>query len=145
AWQVGGVAALVVCVVYVVARSRREGRLTFDALVFIAWTTAIWLDPATNNYLRPQLVYNAYLFNLGSWAPHIPGWSTPNARLLPEPIVAYAGIYGGSGVFAGLLGCTAMRLARRRWPRLPAAGVVACGFGAIAVFDVLLESVLMHA
>src|SRR5437879_2490316 len=76
AWQVTGVLAIAVCAVYLVVRSRREGRLTFDALLFIAWTVAIWLDPATNNLFRPQLAYNAALVNLGSWAPHIPGWST---------------------------------------------------------------------
>jgi hypothetical protein len=138
-WQVASVVLFLACVVYVVRRSRREGRLTFDALILIAWTVAIWLDPATTNFFRTQMLYNSYLVNFGSWAPHIPGWLSPNAHLFPEPLIAWGGLYGVTSLGATVIGCNAMRLGKRRWPELGKVGTVLCGLGAIAITDLILE------
>src|SRR5438105_11581469 len=54
-WQIVGPLAFVAFAVYCWRRSRREGRLHVDALLLIAWTVAIWLDPATTNFFRTQM------------------------------------------------------------------------------------------
>jgi hypothetical protein len=143
-YQASGVILLVACVIYIVRKSRREGQLTFDGMIFFAWATAMWLDPATNNFIRPNLLYNSYLINFGSWAPHIPGWLSPNANLLPEPIVAYIGLYGVPGVLVAMLGCFGMRLGRRRWPHMGKVGVFLVGMAVVGVFDLLLELFLIR-
>jgi len=144
-WQILGPVLMIGCIIYVVRRSRREGRITFDAMILFAWATAMWLDPATNNFIRPNLLYNSYLINFGSWAPHIPGWLSPNANLLPEPIVAYSGLYGVPGVLVAMFGCWAMRIGRRLRPNMGKVGVFVCGAVTIAVFDVFLEIFLIRA
>jgi hypothetical protein len=144
-YQASGVILLIGCIIYCVRKSRREGQLTLDAMIFFAWATAMWLDPATNNFIRPNLLYNSYLINFGSWAPHIPGWLSPNAHLLPEPIVAYIGLYGVPGVLVAMLGCWGMRVGRRRWPHMGKVGVFLCGFAVIGVFDLVLELFLIRA
>jgi len=143
-YQSSGVILLIGCIVYCVRKSRREGQITLDAMIFFAWATAMWLDPATNNYIRPNLLYNSYLINFGSWAPHIPGWLSPNAHLLPEPIVAYIGLYGAPGVLVAMLGNFFMRLGKRRKPQMGKLGVFLCGAAAIATFDLILEVFLIR-
>jgi hypothetical protein len=138
-WQVASIVLFLACVAYVVRRSRREGRLTFDALILIAWTIVIWLDPATTNFFRTQMLYNSYLVNFGSWAPQMPGWLSPNAHLFPEPLIAWGGLYGVTSLGATVIGCNAMRLGKRRWPELGKVGTVLCGLAAIAITDLLLE------
>ena len=144
-YQASGIILLVGCLIYVIRKSRREHQLTFDGMILFAWATAMWLDPATNNYIRPNLLYNSYLINFGSWAPHIPGWLSPNANLLPEPIVAYIGLYGVPGVLVAMLGCWGMRLARRRWPEMGKVGVFLVGMAVVGVFDLFLELFLIRA
>lgn len=138
-WQIAAIILLLACVVYVIRRSRREGQVTFDALVLMAWTVVIWLDPATTNFFRTQMLYNSYLVNFGSWAPHIPGWLSPNARLLPEPLISWGGLYGATSLGATIIGCNAMRLAKQRWPRMGKVGIFLSGLAVIAVADLLLE------
>ena len=60
----------------------REGRLTFDGKLTIAWYSIIWLDPV-GNYVRPQFMFNAYYVNRGSWVEGIPVGSAPTAATSP--------------------------------------------------------------
>ena len=142
-WQVLGVCLLIGAVAYFWRRTRREGRIPIEGLVFIAWTINVWMDPVSNNYVRPQLLYNSSLINFGSWAPHVPGWLSPNAHLLPEPIVAYTGIYG-SQVLLSLIGVWAMRRAKRRWPEMGKLGQLLCCLGVIMLVDLVLEVTLIR-
>lgn len=137
-YQVAGVLLLVGAIIYFWRRTKREGFLSLEATVFIAWTITVWMDPASNNYIRPQLLYNSYLINFGSWGPHIPGWLSANGHLLPEPIVAYSGIYGTQLAF-NLVGCWAMRRAKARWPHLSKVGLFGCGMAVLAVLDLIVE------
>ena len=143
-WQIVGPLALLACIVYVVRRSRREGRVTFDAMILIAWTLIIWLDPATTNFFRTQMLYNSALVNFGSWAPHIPLWLSPHARFFPEPLLSWGTLYGVTSLGAVLIGCNAMRLAKARWPRLGKIGVFLWGLAAVAITDLLLELIFIR-
>jgi hypothetical protein len=66
--------------------SRKEGRLTLPAIIGIAWFLTVWQDPLSG-YIRPAFFYNAYFVNMGSWSPHVPGWTSPSAGRLPEPFL----------------------------------------------------------
>lgn len=147
AWVVQGASAvvLVAAVIHVVRRSRAEGRLAFDGILLIAWTSALWLDPATNNFLRPNLLYNSYFVNVASWGPHIPGWISPNGGRLPEPILAWVCQYGGVSMFVAMLGSYVMRRVKQRWPRTGRVGLVLAAFAAILTFDLVIEVVSMRA
>ena len=143
-WQVLGVSLLLGAITYFWRRTRREGRLPIEGLIFVAWTINVWMDPASNNYIRPQLLYNSYLVNFGSWAPHIPGWLSPNANLLPEPVIAYTGIYG-SQVLLSLMGVVAMRKAKQRWPHMGKLGQLGICLAVIMVIDLVLECILIRS
>src|SRR5205085_12380369 len=83
--------------------------------------------------------WNSYLVNFGSWAPHIPGWLSPNAHRLPDPI-----LLAGPGYFWTTLPvvigvCAVMRWCERRWPSLGMVGLVTLAWVAAFVADLLLE------
>jgi hypothetical protein len=105
-WAVAGIT-------YVVRQCRREHRLTFDAKILIGWVSMIWLDPVPN-LIRPQVMFNSYYLNHGSWVEHIPGWISPNGGNLPNPFLVEISAYFGF-VLLTVAGCGLMRrLARRR-------------------------------
>jgi hypothetical protein len=124
AWMVQIATIVGICaVIWWVARQvRRERRLTFDAILLIAWTSVMWQDPVLN-YIRPQLFYNSYLISFGSWVEGIPGWISPNGGNLPSPL-----FMSGFGYFCCLffsIGITgAMRAAKRRIPSLGVPGLL---------------------
>ena len=61
--------------------------LTAFGRIFIAMVTAYWMDPIYN-YTNAVWYYNAYAFNMGSWASFIPGWISPAHENFPEPLLA---------------------------------------------------------
>jgi hypothetical protein len=136
-FQTLSVALGVVAVIYAVHTSRRERRLSFDAMLLIAWLSVWWQDPLLN-YLRPQAFYNAHMVDLGSWSEQIPGWILPNGSNFPEPFTFSLGVYFWM-VFCTMLCATAMRTAKRLRPDLGAVGVFLCGFAAMIVLDLVLE------
>ena len=143
-YQIAGIVLLVGFVVYIVRSWRRNSVVPVTGAVFIAWTINLWVDPATLNFFRPQMLYNSYAINFGSWGPQIPGWLSPNAQLLPAPLVAYSGMYGAQ-VLLAVLGFQTMRRVRRRRPEMSAAGVMLYTFGVLMVVDLVLEVILIRA
>jgi hypothetical protein len=101
------------CVIWVVRQSLRERKLTFDAMLLIGWVTCFWLDPVPN-WIRPQVFFNSYYVNMGSWVEHIPGWWAPSGGNLPNSL-----FLEGTAFFCNILGCVlacaAMRRAQARW------------------------------
>lgn len=141
AWviQIFGVVTFLGAIGYVVHRSIRERRLTFDGLILIAWTVIFWMDPATMDYFRVQFLFNSYYWNLGSWGPHIPGWLAPNEQAPPEPLIAWGTLYGVSGVLGAIVCCRIMRMARARWPQMGNVGLVGVAVAAAFVIDTGVE------
>jgi hypothetical protein len=86
AWvlQISFTAVAVATVIWLIRGCRRERRLTLDAKLAIGFVSIIWLDPVPN-LLRPQVFFNSYYINRGSWVEHIPGWISANGRFLPDP------------------------------------------------------------
>jgi hypothetical protein len=140
AWLVQGatMAAFAAVIVYCVRQSRRQGRLSFDTLVVIAWASVVWQDPILN-YIKPQFLYNSYLINLGSWVEHVPGWLSPRGANLPEPLFLSGFGYFYLGIGSGMIICTAMRRTKRRWPSLGVPALIGVALATAFVLDLLVE------
>jgi Spirocyclase AveC-like len=142
-FQVLSVTLGVGVVAYVVRQSLRERRLSFDAMLVIAWVSLYWQDPLAN-YARLQLFYNSHLVNYGSWVERIPGWISPNGSLLPEPILFSGGAYFWLGPMASLLAFWIMRQAKSRWPSLGTVGIITCGWLAMVALDLFAEIIFVR-
>ncbi|MGH9035293.1 MAG: spirocyclase AveC family protein, partial [Acidimicrobiia bacterium] len=146
AWtlQIVMVVGAVAIVGWAVRKCLRERRLVFDGILVIVWVLQFVWDPVIN-YLRPLFFYNSYLINLGVWVNHIPGWSSPNANLLPEPLVFIGGFYLAFGMGVTVFVSGIMRVAKRRWPQFGLVRLVAIAFTAIFVADFISEVVFVRA
>jgi hypothetical protein len=145
AWslQAASVLGMVVVIVYCVRRSRREKRLTFDALVAIGFFSVFWQDTIVN-YIRPNFFYNSYLVNFGAWDPHIPGWLSQNAQKTPEPILLSGPIYVWWFVLFAVVFCGVAKRAKQRWPGIGKVGLFFIGAFVLGLLDFALESLAMH-
>ena len=139
AWlvQISTMVAIVAAIWWVVRQVRRERRLTFDAILLIAWSSVMWQDPVLN-YIRPTFFYNSYLISFGSWVEGIPGWISPNGGNLPSPL-----FMSGVGYLACLffsIGITAaMRAAKRRIPSIGVPGLLLVAFVTAFFMDMAYE------
>ena len=140
AWvfQTLSISALIILAVYCVRRCRREGRLTFDAMLAIALPLTFWMDTAIN-YLRPIWAYNSYLVNLGAWNLHIPGWISPHGNRVPEPLLMSLPVYGPWFVTFAALFCWLARRAHARNPNFGKVRTFLLGVVVLAVLDTVLE------
>ncbi len=129
---------------WIVKPLRRERRIGFDGLLFIAWAGFFWMWDPMGNALSPTFTYNAWIPNMGSWVNEIPGWITPGApgAQAPEPWLFTAGAYSVFFVAMPILGCWVMRKARERWPRLGIFGLLAIVYLLICLLETLVEGFL---
>ena len=118
----------------------REGRLTFDGKLTIAWYSIIWLDPV-GNYVRPQFMFSAYYVNRGSWVEGIPGWISPNGRYIADALLMELPAYG-MAVMAAVATCSLMRAIQRRRPHIGKAGLMAAAWVTSGVLIVAFEAPL---
>ena len=142
-FQASGCALTVAAIVIVVRQSRRERRLSWDAMMVIAWVSLYWQDPLIN-YTRHIYFYTSAMLNFGSWVERVPGWRSPNGHLLPEPLLFSGNAYFWMGPMATVVACFAMRRARARWPRLGVPGTILAGLAAMAVLDLALEVIFIR-
>ncbi|MGV4926335.1 spirocyclase AveC family protein [Streptomyces sp. BHT-5-2] len=84
-----------------VQTSRRAGRLSFPAILFLAAPTPFWMDPVFN-YLRPGYFNNSYTFHVRSWGNEIPGWQNP-ANGQPFPLALIIGYSAATPVLAFMI------------------------------------------
>ncbi|EUA51289.1 hypothetical protein I552_2230 [Mycobacterium xenopi 3993] len=106
-------------VFYVVRKSLRERQLCVEAAIVIGSTVAWWHDPLIN-WFQPTLFYNAGLVNFGNWTENIPGWLSPDGRLMAEPVLMIGMIYIWMPLTMGMIARWAMgraRLSGWRWAR----------------------------
>ncbi|BBZ15486.1 spirocyclase AveC family protein [Mycobacterium branderi] len=135
--------AAVCLVIYLWRRSRREGKLAWDTLVAIAFAGAYWMDPVLN-FARPTFFYNSYLINFGSWTSHIPGWLSPNAGNLPEPILMIGPLYAWLFVLFGILFCAMARRLHRIRPNIGKVGIFLTGVVVFGIFDLVMEGIFVQ-
>lgn len=133
-FEVVSTLAAVAAIAHVGRRCARDRRLTLDAMILIAWFSAWWHDPLLN-WLRPTVFYNAYALNLGSWTEQVPGWFSPHAHTLPEPVLVIGTVYVWMGLLCAVTADRIMSGQRRRRP------VVRFGlaFAGVLAFEVVME------
>jgi hypothetical protein len=117
---------------------RRDGRLSFDGLLFLALVFVFWQDPIFN-YVSNGFEYNSVLVNLGGWANHIPGWSAPNGNRIAEPLIGVLTIYVAYACGASIVASNLLRKARGRWPQVGTPALFGGLFLAFALMDIVLE------
>lgn len=128
---------------FVVRPWRRERRVGVDGVLVLAFATFGFQDPLSNQG-NHWIVYNARMLNFGQWGPEIPWWTAfgePGANTA-EPLLFAPAAYVYLMMLGAAVGCWAMRAARRRWPRITTAGMIACCFVACCLFDVLVEGLI---
>jgi hypothetical protein len=130
-------------VVVVVRQCRRAGRLTLDAMLVVAWVVAWWHDQLID-LVRPGVLYNAVLVDLGSTVSHVPGWPNGSPRGGPEPILMIGTVYVWLGLAFGAVATAVMRRAQARWPRLGLAGTVLAAYAVVATMELALEVLVIR-
>jgi len=141
--EVGGVALALFMAWRAWRTSRREGRLSTQAVLIIAFATLWWQDPGIG-WGRPGFFYNAYFVNMSSWTGYLPGAINPTASRLPEPLLCMGAAYIYGIMLAGLFVAGSMRRTRRRFSGIPVAGLVAVGVVAAIILDLLVELVFIR-
>ena len=137
-------AALICLWVWVVLPWRREGRLTTDGMLALSGAMIFFWDMCMN-YTSVQLLYNSNMTNYGAWANGSwPGWTSPNASLLPEPIFVTIPGYTALVFSQVIFICWLLRRAKQRWPRLGAGGTIGLIILGLTVIDSLIEMTLIR-
>lgn len=127
---------------FIVKPKLRTGSLSFDGLFFLACWLMFFQEPWMN-WINLQFLYATTFVNFGSWLEQIPGWSLPNGRLIPVPMVygmAYLWMLG-LGAFAG---SRYMTRQRRKDPSRSSTRIVLQTFALMMLVDLVVESIMVH-
>jgi hypothetical protein len=121
-----------------IAPWRRDGRISWDGMLVIAFF-AMWVwDPLTN-VLQATWWYNGYEINMSSWATYIPGWVSPGHENFVEPIFLMGPCYIWFFILPTMLGCFIMRRIKQYFPQAGGITGLFCVFLAMAIFDAIVE------
>jgi hypothetical protein len=138
--------AITVGVLYwwVVRPWRRERRMTTDGMLAIAAGTLFFWDMSMN-YTSVQLLYNSHLVNMGAWANGSwPGWTSPNANRLPEPLLVTIPGYVAF-VFTQVIAVLAIvRRAKRRWPTMGIVRTLGLIILVTTITDTIVEALILR-
>lgn len=125
-------------IAYAIRKSLRERQLCIEAAVVIGSTIVFWHDPLIN-WFQPVVFYNAELINLGNWTENIPGWLSPDGRLVAEPLLMTGMTYIWMPLLMGTIARWAIQRARRRWPALGPVRTFCVGWLAVYAIEFPLE------
>lgn len=125
---------------FVIRPKLRTGRFTFDGLFFLAGWLMVFQEPWLN-WTTYQFQYATTFVNFGTWLPHVPGWSSPNAELIPLPLV-YVNAYLWMCAMAGYLGSKYMSYQRSKDPSRGAFRLVFQTYGVLILADIVLELIM---
>jgi hypothetical protein len=145
ALEVAVTLATVVCMyVWVVRPRRREGRLTTDGMLALSGGMLFFWDMGMN-YTSVSLLYNSNFVNLGAWASGSwPGWTSPNANLLPEPLLICIPGYTCLCFAQVVLILFVLRRVKARWPGLGSLATVGVIVVGLTVIDTVIETLLLR-
>lgn len=143
-FEVGSVVAILVFGWFLLVRPwRRAGHITLDGLFTLAFLTMFWQDPLMN-FFNTWFTYNTSFVAVSSWAPHIPGWFSPNGNRLPQAVTMFLPAYAygmfGQVLLVGML----LRRVERRWPRLTRVRLVALCWVALVAADIVIECIAVR-
>jgi Spirocyclase AveC-like len=123
---------------FVVRPLRRNGRLSLDGLLILAFFWVWWQDPLFN-YVTTGFNNGSIALNMGGWASYIPGWNSPNGGRIPEGIMWDLGFYLVLCA-GGAIGATAlMKQWRARRPTVRTSTMFFAVFCAYVVGDLVIE------
>src|SRR5262249_45292553 len=136
-------AVLAVIYFFVIKPWRRDGKLSVDGAMVIAFST-LWFQDPLATYSGHWLTYNAWSLNFGSWVNSVPFASAKAApgAMLVEPILIVPAAYMYCFVIAMFFGSWVMRRARNRWPHMSAVKLAAICVVALWAFDIILEGII---
>jgi hypothetical protein len=138
-WEIGGVLAMATVLYFFLIRPwRREGHITTDGLFCLVFITLFWQDTGLN-YFQLWSTYSSAFVNFGSWDANIVGWLSPNANLIPSPLIFSLPTYVYAVFFFAVIGCAVMRKAKKRWPQLSTFGLIMVTFGFWCAVDLILD------
>jgi hypothetical protein len=120
----------------------QTGTVPFDGLMVISFALMWWSDPLYN-YFTPGFNYNAYFINLGSWIGHTPGWMSPNATQIPQPLVWLPGVYTCAFFLMVIIVNWIFRTLRRRWPTISPVSMWLVAFVPMGIVGTLWEAAFM--
>jgi hypothetical protein len=139
-WEIGGLFVFAGFVWFFLVRPwRREGHITTDGLLVIAFLTLYWQDPL-GDASGAWFTYNAGMINFGSWLGNVPGHLLPNANRMPEPLVWVWPIYVYCCLGMVLLATWLLRRFKARHPQMGTLGTVVTLFVGFWIFDAVLET-----
>jgi len=125
---------------FVIGPKIRTGKFTFDGLFFLAGWLMFFQEPWLN-WTVYQFQYATTFINFGSWLPHIPGWSSGNAQLIPVPMV-YFTAYLWMCAMSGYLGSKYMSFQRRKDPSRSVFRLIWQTYLVMIVGDVIVELIM---
>jgi hypothetical protein len=122
----------------------RERRISLDGMLFGAMGLMFFQDPLLN-YLNTWCTYNSWLFNMGSWSSHIPGWVSPEepGRQVPEPLLINVAGYMWGVLMCTIVGCIVMRKIKTRWPNITNLNLILATYAYAIVFDFVMEGLII--
>ncbi|KRD14343.1 hypothetical protein ASE48_04855 [Mycobacterium sp. Root265] len=123
---------------------RQERRITLDGMLLISMGLMFFQDPFLN-YFNTWCTYNTWLFNMGSWAPYIPGWTSAEepGAMVAEPLLTNAPGYAYGVLMITIIGCWIMRKIKTRWPNISTLRLIAVTYAIAFVFDFVMEALVL--
>jgi hypothetical protein len=143
-FEVGSIVGIVAFLwLFLIRPWRRAGHITLDGMFTLAFLTMFWQDPLMNLF-NTWFTYNASFVAVGSWAPHIPGYFSPQGNLLPQSVVMFLPAYA-YGMFGQVLlvGLLLRRMERHRpgWSRLR---LIALVWVVLVAADIVIEIIAIR-
>lgn len=128
--------------VFIARPKLRTGSFSFEGLFFMGTFLMVFQEPWIN-WITYQFQYATTFVNFGTWLNFMPGWSSPNAQLIPLPLV-YATAYLWMCGWMGWWGSRFMSWQRRRDPSISTFAMIARTFGVMCVIDVVVENIMVR-
>ena len=129
---------------YVVKPWRRDGEISADGLMVLAFVTLYWQNAAIN-WFAPTGLLSPVFTNFGSWYGYIPGWVSPNANMIPEAPVAWGLCYAcWFAFFPMIVGARAMRWIQARKPQWGSLKIFLAVYAGFMVLDLVLEGFFLR-
>ena len=136
------VVGVIASIVWLVHRTRKDGRFPTIGVFMFGWLLTCWQDVGVNA-VRPVFSYNSAFLDMGTWGEFVPGWVSKGPET-PAPILYELADYMLFLPPAVLGIDKAVRAARTRWPRLNKAGIIVALLVIFFVLDTFTEQVLQR-
>jgi hypothetical protein len=142
--EIGMAIAFGAMLAWLIRRCVRERALVFDAKLFIAGISALWLD-AWTNFVAPIWLYNTNFTNTPPPTAYIPGVINPVMKDMPFPTLFHAFNYPVACLGAGIAVSAVLTWLRRRYPQAGTGTFLAICALLGMVFDLVYESFMIRA